>query len=135
MPNRKRYRKIMMPPLMEGFKPFGIPVRKIEKVILLFEEYEAIRLCDYENLTQEEAAERMHISRPTFNRLYNHARYTIAKALIEGRMILIQGGTFMTDNYWFRCYNCNETMMTLKPIALCRKCNSENLCLLNTKHG
>ena len=121
----------MMPPLMEGFKPFGIPVRKIEKVILLFEEYEAIRLCDYENLTQEEAAERMHISRPTFNRLYNHARYTIAKALIEGRMILIQGGTFMTDNYWFRCYNCNENMMTLKPISLCRKCNSDNIGLLN----
>ena len=89
----------MMPPLMEGFKPFGIQDRQIEKVILLFEEYEAIRLCDYENLTQEEAAERMHISRPTFNRLYNHARYTIAKALVEGRMILIQGGTFMTDNF------------------------------------
>ena len=49
----------MRPPLMEGFKPFGIPVRQIEKVILLFEEYEAIRLCDYENLTQEEAAKRM----------------------------------------------------------------------------
>jgi len=130
MPNRKRYRKIMMPPMMEGFKPFGIPVRQIEKVILLFEEYEAIRLCDYENLTQEEAAERMHISRPTFNRLYNQARDTIAKAFIEGRMIMIQGGTFKTDNYWFRCYSCNETMMTLKPIALCRKCNSENISLL-----
>ena len=81
MPNRKRYRRIMMPPLMEGFIPFGIPERQIEKVILLFEEYEAIRLCDYEKLTQEEAAERMHISRPTFNRLYNHARIRSQKPL------------------------------------------------------
>lgn len=122
-----------MPPLMEGFIPFGIPERAIEKVILLFEEYEAIRLCNYEKLTQEEAAERMHISRPTFNRLYNHALDTIAKAFIEGRMILIQGGTFMTENYWFRCYKCNETMITLKPIILCRKCNSDNIGLLNMK--
>ena len=79
MPNRKRYRRIVMPPLMEGFISFGISERQIEKVILLFEEYEVF---------------------------------------IEGRTILIQGGTFMSENYWFRCYKCNETMITLKPITL-----------------
>ena len=77
MPNRKRYRRIAIPPTMEGYKPFGIPMRELESVILLFEEFEAIRLADYENLTQEEAAKKMNISRPTFTRLYDKARKSI----------------------------------------------------------
>lgn len=123
----------MMPPVMEGFKPFGVPERKIEHVTLLYEEFEAIRLCDYETLTQEEAAKRMHVSRPTFNRIYNHARMTIAKAFVENREILIKGGTYISDDYWFKCDNCHEIMITLKPILLCRKCNSENIYQLNMK--
>ena len=73
MPNRRRHRRIKMPLVMEGFKPFGIPMRELEPVVLLFEEYEAIRLADYENLTQEEAAKKMDISRPTFTRVYDKA--------------------------------------------------------------
>ena len=45
----------MKPPLMDGYKPFGIP-RELETVVLQFEELEAIRLADYEHLYQEEAA-------------------------------------------------------------------------------
>ncbi len=133
MPNRRRYRKITMPPSMEGFKPFGIPVRKTGQVVLLFEEYEAIRLCDYENLTQEESAVRMNISRPTFTRLYNKARKTIAKAFIEGKSVVIHGGTYITDDYWFRCFDCNETTVTLKPIKQCRKCDSDNIIQISIK--
>jgi predicted DNA-binding protein (UPF0251 family) len=132
MPNRRRYRKVKMPPPMEGFKPFGIPMRELESVVLLFEEFEAIRLADYENLTQEEAAERMNISRPTFTRLYDKARKNIAKAFIEGKAILIQGGNYITDDYWFKCFDCNETMITIKPVKNCRNCNSDNIIRLNT---
>jgi predicted DNA-binding protein (UPF0251 family) len=74
MPNSKRYRKVTMPTIMEGFKFFGVPMLELEPVVLLFEEYEAIRLADYENLTQKEAALNMKISRPTFTRLYDKAR-------------------------------------------------------------
>ena len=133
MPNRIRHRKITMPPSMEGFKPFGIPVRKSERVVLLFEEYEAIRLCDYENLTQEKSASRMNISRPTFTRLYDKARKTIAKALIEGKSLVIQGGTYITDDYWFRCSDCNEITISLKPLKQCRKCDSDNIVQLSIK--
>ncbi|MBN2349178.1 MAG: DUF134 domain-containing protein [Bacteroidales bacterium] len=132
MPNRRRHRRIKMPPLMEGFKPFGIPMHNLEPVVLLYEEYEAIRLADYENLTQEEAAIRMDISRPTFTRLYDKARKNIAKAFIEGKAILIQGGTYITDDYWFRCFDCNEVMITIKPVKQCRKCYSENIKQLNS---
>jgi len=135
MSNRKRNRKITMPPPMEGFKPFGAPMRELEPVILLYEEYEAIRLADYENLRQEEASKKMNISRPTFTRLYDKARKNIAKAFVEGKAIFIQGGTYVTDDYWYRCYNCHETMISMKPAKHCRKCDSNNIIQLNNQPG
>jgi len=77
---------------MERYKPFGIPMREPEAVDLLYEEYKALRLADYENLTQEEAAKKMNISRATFTQLYDKARKSIAKAFVEGKAIIIQGG-------------------------------------------
>jgi uncharacterized protein len=135
MPNRRRYRKVTMPPPMEGFKPFGIPMRELEPIVLLYEEFEAIRLADYENLTQEEAAAKMNISRPTFTRLYDKARKNIARAFVEGKAIFIQGGTYITDDYWYRCYDCHETMISMKPAKHCRKCDSDNIILLNNQPG
>jgi predicted DNA-binding protein (UPF0251 family) len=131
MPNRRRNRRISMLPPMEGYKPFGIPMRELESVVLLYEEFEAIRLADYENLTQEEAAEKMNISRPTFTRLYDKARKCIAKAFVEGKAIAIQGGTYITEDYWYKCQDCHETVSTLKPIRQCRKCDSEKITPLN----
>lgn len=131
MPNRTRHRRITMPPPMEGFKPFGIPLRNLESVVLLFEEFEAIRLADYENLTQEEAAQKMDISRPTFTRLYDKARKTIARAFIEGKAIIIQGGHFVTDHFWYKCQECQETMVTRNPAHQCGHCDSENITRLN----
>jgi predicted DNA-binding protein (UPF0251 family) len=133
MPNRRRFRRIKMPPVMEGFKPFGVPMRELESIDLLYEEYEALRLADYENLTQEEAAKKMNISRPTFTRLYDKARKCIAKAFVEGKAIIIRGGTYITDDYWYRCENCYETMVTMKPAKSCRKCDSDNIVQLNNQ--
>ncbi|MPN13937.1 hypothetical protein SDC9_161263 [bioreactor metagenome] len=116
-----------MPPRMEGYKPFGIPRRELDSVTLLFEEYEAIKLADYENLTQEEAALKMNISRPTFTRLYDKARKNIAKAFVEGKVILIQGGNYITDSNWYKCRVCNETMNSTKSEDHCVNCDSENL--------
>lgn len=44
-----------------GFKPFGIAVCFTEKVILQYEEFEAIKLVNYNCISQEEAAESMEI--------------------------------------------------------------------------
>lgn len=123
----------MLPP-MEGYKPFGIPMRELGSVVLLFEEFEAIRLSDYENLTQEEAAEKMNISRPTFTRIYDKARKSVAKAFVEGKAIIIQGGTYITEDYWYKCQDCHETITAIKPITQCRKCDSEKITPLNKKN-
>jgi len=120
---------------MEGYKPFGIPLRELESVDLLFEEYESIRLADYENLTHEEAAKKMNISRPTFTRIYDKARKIIAKAFVEGKAIFINGGSYITDDYWYKCKDCNETMITLKPTDHCRTCESDNILPLNKREN
>ena len=96
---RPRYRRtIEGPPAMEGYKPIGIPMVDLEPVILLFEEYESMRLADHEGLTQAQAARRMNISRPTFTRVYKKARTTIARAFVEGKAILIEGGTYQIED-------------------------------------
>ncbi|NLX66064.1 MAG: DUF134 domain-containing protein [Bacteroidales bacterium] len=123
----------MMPPPMDGYKPFGIPIRQLESVTLLFEEFEAIRLVDYEDLSQEEAAVKMDISRPTFTRLINQARKKVAKAFVESRAILMEGGNYVIEDFWYKCQKCNETMTTLKQAKQCRNCDSEDIVQLNKK--
>lgn len=131
MPNKKKIRKITMPPPIEGYKPFGVPMRELESVVLLFEEFEALRLADYENLTQEEAAEKMQISRPTFTRLYDKALKSIARAFVEGKAIIVRGGTFYSDDYWYKCRSCNETIITRKPVKQCNNCESDEITWLS----
>ena len=70
---RIRAERFPNPPKMEGFKPYGMPMCKIEPVILKLEEYESIRLVNYDKLPQDQAAIRMNVSRPTFTRIYNNA--------------------------------------------------------------
>ncbi|WP_462318674.1 DUF134 domain-containing protein [Marinilabilia sp.] len=127
MPNQRRNRKIESPPSIEGFKPYGVRMKNLQKVILLFEEYEAIRLIDYEDLNQEEAAARMDISRPTFTRVYKKARKAIAQALVEGKAILIEGGTYVSENYWVRCGKCSKLGTAPGPLKSCPHCHSSEI--------
>ena len=66
MPRPVRCRRVNSIPEVTYFKPAGIPLRTLEEVRLSVEEAEAMRLKDLEGLEQEEGAERMSISRPTF---------------------------------------------------------------------
>jgi predicted DNA-binding protein (UPF0251 family) len=74
------------------FKPAGIPLRVLEEVVVTLDEVEALRLADLEGLYQEEAAERMKISRPTFSRLIESAHKKVAEALVEGKALRLEGG-------------------------------------------
>lgn len=108
MARLKCCRKVIAPPLMLGFKPFGIVGRELDTIVLHYDEYESIRLLDYEGLTQEQAAERMCISRPTLTRIYENARKTVAKAFVEGKQIVISGGRVDFGQKWYRCKRCNK---------------------------
>jgi len=82
-------RYVQSTPPVKGFRPFGRLAGKRDTVILTLDEYEAIRLLDYEHHTQEEAAVQMRVSRPTLTRIYERARIKYATALVEGCLLLI----------------------------------------------
>lgn len=124
MPRPKQFRTISTPPTMLGFKPFGIPRVELESVTLSYDEYEAIRLLDYEGLMQEQAAERMNVSRPTLTRIYENARKTMAKAFVEGKMILIEGGNVDFGRQWFRCCKCHKLIDGAENHVPCKNCVS-----------
>jgi len=94
MPRPPKCRRVAFLPEVTYFKPAGIPLRALSEVRLSVEEAEAIRLKDLEGLEQEPSAERMNISRPTFQRVLVSARQKIADALLNGRAIRIEGGNF-----------------------------------------
>jgi len=114
------------------FKPAGIPLRALEEVRLSVEEAEAIRLKDLKGFKQEQAAERMNISRPTFQRVLASARQKIGDALLNGRAIRIEGGSFEMAFRTFRCLNGHEwdvpfEVMMSAPPQLCPICNTPTI--------
>jgi predicted DNA-binding protein (UPF0251 family) len=108
MPRTKTPRKLSSLPSVKGFKPYGPEVnRQAEAVVLPFEEYEAFKLCDYDQMNHLEAAQIMQVSRPTFTRIYAAARNKIARALAEGRPLKLEGGHGYLENHWMECMQCN----------------------------
>lgn len=94
MPRPPKIRKIQSKPETTYFKPPGIPMKKLEELIISYEEMEAIRLSDYQGLSQQEGADKMEVSRPTYQRILVKARQKVAEALTEGKAIKIEGGTY-----------------------------------------
>ncbi len=109
----RKLRFIGKKPEVKIFKPAGIPFRDIENITLTLDEYEALRLCDYEGLDHAEAAELMNISRPTFTRLIEKARNKIATAIIEGKAITVEGGNVAFQKRE-RCEKCNKEIPATK---------------------
>ena len=90
----KKCRLVAALPGATYFKPAGIPLRFLSEVRLSVEEAEALRLKELEGLEQSEAAQRMGVSRPTFQRVLGAARKKVAEALLNGKAIRIEGGSF-----------------------------------------
>ena len=108
MPRPKRLRKIVAPPKFKGYKPYGETQTQTEPVELLYEEYEALKLSDYDLLKHNEAADLMGVSRATFARIYETARRKIALALVEVKEIKAKYGNACFDENWFECAECNS---------------------------
>jgi predicted DNA-binding protein (UPF0251 family) len=130
-PRPKRVRKIVNPPLIKGFKPYGSESENSNRqpVFLLYEEYESIRLCDFEMLNHLDASVFMEVSRSTFTRIYLIARRKIAEAFVKGRQIVIEGGKVYFDSDWYQCSHCNSFFNNPykdKPIKNCPLCGSDS---------
>ncbi len=92
MPRPCCLRHIGFMPNAALFRPAGVPACALEQVTLTLDEVEALRLADLNGFYQEQAAEQMKISRPTFSRIVEEARRKVADALIHGKALRLEGG-------------------------------------------
>ena len=90
MARPKKCRRICGRAPYSCFKPNGIPTIDLPQVKLLAEELEALRLADFEGLSQQEAADQMMVSRQTFGNIIKQARFKITSCLVEGKALIIQ---------------------------------------------
>jgi len=128
-----KLRYVAQLPSTSLFRPVGVPINVVREVCLSLEETESIRLKDLEGLEQEECAQRMHISRPTFHRVLESGRRKLADALVNGKAIQIQGGNFGLPQHRFRCNNDGhewdvpfEAVANKIPLS-CPICSSVNI--------
>lgn len=82
-------RKIEFNPDVTYFKPRGVPMRDLEVIELTTEEMESYRLRFINDLEQQEAADKMHTSQSTYQRILYSAYKKIADALVNGKAIKI----------------------------------------------
>ncbi|MDF2184684.1 DUF134 domain-containing protein [Grimontia hollisae] len=88
MARPKKERNICRRAPYECFKPNGVPLSQLDKVELLDEELEALRLADLEDLSQADAAASMGISRQTFGNIVKRARAKVAQSLVHGQALI-----------------------------------------------
>ena len=135
MPRRRRLRRIVEPPRFKGYKPYGCR-RTQEQVDLNYEEYEAIKLADYDLMNHEEAAKLMDVSRATFARIYESARRKIADALVNVKEIRTVFGNAEFDSSWFLCNACHArfTFPEKQSERLCPICKEKSIELINKEN-
>jgi len=148
------------PPHFKGFIPIGL-TEENHPVVINFEEYESIRLSDFELMGQVEAALIMGISRPTYTRIYESARRKVAEAFVLGKTIIFEGGKVYFDSEWYSCNSCgcwfnhtekeqiltncslcgstkieqyvgNSPIEAPEYVCICPECGKEQICLQGT---
>ncbi|NTW62823.1 MAG: DUF134 domain-containing protein [Chlorobiaceae bacterium] len=119
-------RKIGCNPEFRLFKPAGVPATMLETVDLSFDEFEAIRLADFEGLYQEAAAQQMHVSRQTFGNIIASARHKVSQMLVSGKQLTVTGGTIMvtSEERVFTCATCSHKWSLAHGIARPAACPS-----------
>lgn len=131
MPRPFKHRWIKCCPRINYYKPRGIPLDELEEVRLGLDEFEAIRLADLEGLYQEEAANKMKISRQTFGNILESAHRKIADAIVNAKALRIDGGVYkITDEKYFICNDCKYSWQISNDstdLSQCPKCKSTNI--------
>ena len=108
MTRRTKCRTVDFLPETDSFVPEGKSKEVASEYILKIEELEAMRLKDVEGLSQEECADKMNVSRQTFQKIIDTARNKVALALTQGAGIRISGGSFVTKKCKIQCLDCGH---------------------------
>ena len=94
MARPRKWRKVCSLPDSKRFGPLDLSANKDIFVKMTVDEYETIRLIDLEGLTQEECAKQMNVARTTVQGIYIEARRKLAESLVNGKVLLIEGGEY-----------------------------------------
>lgn len=97
MPRTRKCRKICGFPDYYSFIPEDAEAGNIGTIMLSLDEFETIRLLDYEGLNQEQCAARMGVARTTVTAMYESARKKLISAVVEGKRLCIAGGNIEID--------------------------------------
>ncbi len=130
MPRRKRHRYVHQEPPISVYKPAGIPIKELDEILITLDEYEAMRLADFEGMNQREACEIMQISQSTFNRVLAAARKKIAQGIVEGHVLRIEGGRYILSDGsgGLQCTECGYRLDMKKDDGRsCPKCKSSKI--------
>jgi predicted DNA-binding protein (UPF0251 family) len=130
MPRKKRRRTVTKEPPVSVFKPAGIPAKELDEILITIDEFEAIKLADFENLSQRDASSIMKVSQPTFNRILSSARSKIAEGLVQGSVLRIEGGRYVLADGTgqLECMDCGASVdMSSENKSTCKKCGSTRL--------
>ena len=92
MPRPRKWRRVCCLPESSRFGPLDVPSN--DTVIMTVDEFESIRLIDVDGFTQEQCAVQMDISRTTVQGIYDSARKKLAQSLVNGKVLLIEGGEY-----------------------------------------
>lgn len=87
--NKVRY--IQKMPKIAQFSPRGKAGRP-DEIELRVDQFEAIKLADFQGYNQSEGAQLMGLSRASFGRILREGRKIIANALVNGKIIRIRIG-------------------------------------------
>lgn len=94
MARPRKWRRVCSLPENNKFGPLNSPSDTMNDVHMTVDEYETIRLIDLEGFTQEECAGQMHVARTTVQSIYAEARKKLAESLVNGKVLLIEGGEY-----------------------------------------
>ena len=94
MPRPMKWRKVCCLPASNRFGPLNTGTDGNSSIKMTVDEYETIRLIDLEGFTQEECSKQMNVARTTIQGIYTDARRKLAESLVNGRVLLIEGGEY-----------------------------------------
>lgn len=94
MSRPRKWRNVCRLPTSNRFGPLDLSPDENDLVNIALDEYETIRLIDLEGFTQEECAKQMNVARTTVQGIYARARKKIAESLVNGKVLIIEGGEY-----------------------------------------
>lgn len=120
LPRRPCCKLVEEMPGVDYFKPRAVPLAALEEIVISVEELEALRLAHMENLYQQEAAERMGVSRATFGRVLDSAHRKVTVALVDGCAVRIKGGAYRIGSA--KCEQCPLRNQNALGESSCENC-------------